>query len=199
MTVRLAEPADVAELVGVLARAFADDPFVGWLVRDDARRAAGFSRFFELAFRRLTMPFGEVYTNDDRSGAALWTPPGTWKMGLAREIWMMREWAAICGWSRLIAVQLATRPIVAAHPREPHHYLFLLGVDPAMQGKGIGRTLIAPVLDLCDRDALPAYLETATDRNIPFYQGLGFVVAGEHRIDDGPHMRFMRRAPRGVT
>jgi GNAT superfamily N-acetyltransferase len=119
-------------------------------------------------------------------------------MGLAREIWMVRDFAAVCGWSRLIHVQLATRPIVAAHPREPHHYLFLLGVDPSMQGRGVGRTLIGPILERCDRDSLPAYLETATERNIPFYQSLGFVVTGEHHIEDGPLMRFMRRAPRGA-
>jgi len=193
MTVRLATVDDVPELVDVLARAFANDPFVGWLVRGDARRPAGFARFFDVALRRLTMPFGEVYTNDARSGAALWTPPGQWRMGLAREIRMMRDFAAISSWSRLIEVQLGTRPILAAHPREPHHYLFVLGVDPSVQGRGVGRELMRPILDICDRDAVSAYLETATERNHGFYQNLGFAVTGEHQIKRGPKVWFMRR------
>jgi len=195
MTARLAEPADVPALVGVLARAFETDPFVSWLVRDDARRAAGYTRFFELALRRLTMPFGEVYTNESCTGAAAWTPPGKWKMSLARQIWMVRHFAAVCGWRRLIKVQLATAPIVRAHPHEPHHYLFVLGVDPSAQGKGVGRELIAPILSICDRDRLPAYLETSTERNLGFYQSLGFGVTGEHQVKRGPNVWFMWRPP----
>ena len=49
------------------------------------------------------------------------------------------------------------------HPREPHWYLALLGVDPALQGRGFGPHLMQPVLDRCDSDRLPAYLETDTE------------------------------------
>jgi ribosomal protein S18 acetylase RimI-like enzyme len=195
MTARLAEPADVPALVGVLARAFDADPFVSWLVRSDAHRAAGYARFFELGLRALTMPYGEVYTNDACTGAAAWTPPGRWRMNLARQAWHVRHWAAICGWSRMLACQRATAPIVAAHPHEPHHYLFLLGVDPSAQGRGVGRELLAPILATCDRDKLPAYLETATERNLGFYQSLGFAVRGEHQIAAGPLVWMMWRTP----
>jgi ribosomal protein S18 acetylase RimI-like enzyme len=193
MAARLAEPADIPALVPVLARAFVNDPFVAWLVRTGARRDAGFARFFELVLRNLSVPFGEVYTNDELSGAAAWIPPGRWHMGIAKELWLVRHWAAICGWSRLITVQLATRPIVKAHPREPHHYLMVIGVDPAVQGKGVGRELLAPMLAICDRDNVPAYLETATERNLGYYQSLGFTVTGEHAIEAGPTMWFMWR------
>jgi ribosomal protein S18 acetylase RimI-like enzyme len=195
MTARIAELADIPALVPVLARAFAEDPFISWLVRRDARRAAGFERFFELALRHLAIPFGEVYTNDALTGAALWVPPGKWHMGLAKEIRLVHHFAAICGWSRLVGVQLATRPIVKAHPREPHHYLLVVGVDPSVQGKGVGRELLAPMLAICDRDQLPAYLETATERNLGYYQSLGFTITGEHAIEGGPTMWFMWRAP----
>jgi ribosomal protein S18 acetylase RimI-like enzyme len=193
MATRLAQAADVEALVPVLARAFASDPFVSWLVRDDARREAGFARFFEIALRRLTLPFGQVYTNDDLTGAALWTPPGKWKMNLAKELWLIRHFAATCSWSRLIEVMSKTQPIVKAHPREPHHYLFLLGVDPPYQCRGIGRELLAPILDICDRDALPAYLETAAERNLSLYERHGFRITGEHQIKDGPRMWFLWR------
>ena len=195
MDVRIAELADVPALVPVLARAFADDPFICWLVRTDAKREAGFARFFELALRHLSIPFGEVYTNDEHSGAALWVPPNKWHMGLAKEILLLRHFAAICGWSRLVGVQLATVPMAKAHPTEPHHYLMVVGVDPEVQGKGVGRALLSPMLATCDRDRLPAYLETATERNLGYYQNLGFAITGEHAIKNGPKMWFMTRAP----
>jgi ribosomal protein S18 acetylase RimI-like enzyme len=195
VTVRIAELADIPALVPVLARAFADDPFIRWLVRTDTERDAGFARFFELALRHLAIPFGEVYTNDERSGAALWVPPGKWHMGLAKQTRLVGHFAKICGWSRLVGVQLATRPMIKAHPREPHHYLLVVGVDPSVQGKGVGRELLAPMLAICDRDQLPAYLETATERNLGLYQSLGFTVTGEHAIKNGPTMWFMWRAP----
>jgi GNAT superfamily N-acetyltransferase len=166
---------------------------VSWLVRTGPHRDAGYARFFELALRHLTIPHGEVYTNDDCTGAAAWTPPDKWHMGLARELWLVRHFAAVCSWSRLIKVQLATAPIMKAHPRVPHHYLFVLGVDPAAQGKGVGRDLLAPMLAICDRDRLPAYLETANERNLGFYQSVGFTVTGEHTIPNGPKLWFMLR------
>ena len=54
-------------------------------------------------------------------------------------------------------------------------------------------TLVAAVPMYKDRDALPAYLETATERNLGFYQSLGFRVTGEHQIKRGPKVWFMLR------
>jgi ribosomal protein S18 acetylase RimI-like enzyme len=196
---RLATLDDVDALVPVLARAFATDPFVGWLVRGDKHRDAGFARFFQLSLRVLAMPHGQVFTNDERSGAALWVPPGKWKMGLLREIWLARHWSAICGWKRLLGVQLATAPLIAAHPKQPHHYLYVLGVDTAMQGKGLGRTLLAPMIERCDREHMPAYLETATERNLGFYQNLGFRITGDITVKRGPRVWLMWREPRHVS
>jgi len=63
----------------------------------------------------------------------------------------------------------------------PHWYLWALGVEPGMQRRGIGGAIIRPVLDRADQGGLPCYLETANDRNLPFYQRHGFEVGGEHR------------------
>jgi ribosomal protein S18 acetylase RimI-like enzyme len=199
MGIRLATADDVPALIPVLARAFATDPFVGWLVRADARRDAGFARCFALSLRVLALPHNQVFTTDDCSGAALWIPPGKWKMGLARELWQVRHWAAICGWKRMLSVQLATAPLIAAHPRTPHHYLYVLGVDTAVQGKGLGRTLLAPMLERCDREHMPAYLETATERNLGFYKNLGFAITGEIAVKRGPRVWLMWREPRHVS
>lgn len=45
----------------------------------------------------------------------------------------------------------------AKHPTEDHFYLYVLGTKPQFQGRGIGSALMQPVLEECDRRAIPAY------------------------------------------
>ncbi len=88
------------------------------------------------------------------------------------------------------------REILAEHHlTEAHFYLPFIGVAPEWQGYGHGNTVMRPVLDLCDRYGIPAYLESSNPRNIPFYERLGFNVTAEFAADGGPPMAGMRRNP----
>jgi len=80
------------------------------------------------------------------------------------------------------------------HPMQPHYYLFLLGTRPQWQGRGLGSSLIAPVLERCDRDRVPAYLEATSERNVPLYLRHGFEVTAEIQIPGGPKVWPMWRA-----
>src|SRR4051812_17229391 len=84
--VRPARPSEIDTLVGVLTRAFDRDPALNWILRKDGKRQSGFNLFFNACLRELSMPFGDVYTTDDLRGAALWVPPGKWKLGILREM-----------------------------------------------------------------------------------------------------------------
>ncbi len=82
-------------------------------------------------------------------------------------------------------------------PDEPVWYLKLLGVDPEGQGKGIGSTLLRESLEELDKDGLPAYLETGTQRNVRFYKRFGFDVRkAEVQLAPGstPHWTMYRPA-----
>jgi ribosomal protein S18 acetylase RimI-like enzyme len=82
------------------------------------------------------------------------------------------------------------------HPHEPHWYLPLIGVDPAHQAKGIGDALMAYALERCDRDKVPAYLESSNPRNVPFYQRHGFEPIGAIQAGTSPTLVPMLRKPR---
>jgi GNAT superfamily N-acetyltransferase len=84
-----------------------------------------------------------------------------------------------------------------AHPSTPHYYLAILGTDPDAQGRGIGSALLQPTLETCDRDAIPAYLESSKERNVDFYARHGFRVTGELQMPDGPRVWPMWRDPGG--
>jgi GNAT superfamily N-acetyltransferase len=187
----LASEQDVGVLAPVLARAFAGDPFMSWMLRKDNRLAA-LRRYFEVNFR-IVLPHRATLTLPDRSGAALWVPPNRWKMDLWQEVTLAPSLVAAFGIWHTLDVARAVRIISSHHPHEPHWYLFVLGVDPPMQGRGLGSTLMAPILDRCDREGLPAYLETGLRRNIPFYERHGFRVLSELTILDAPPLWPMWR------
>jgi GNAT superfamily N-acetyltransferase len=71
------------------------------------------------------------------------------------------------------------------HPHERHYYLFILGVEPEWQGKGIGAALMRPILERCDREKLPAYLEATTPRNCELYLRNGCEVVEEIELPGG--------------
>jgi ribosomal protein S18 acetylase RimI-like enzyme len=82
------------------------------------------------------------------------------------------------------------------HPREPHWYLPLLGVDPARQGQGLGSRLLEHATWLFDLDGAVAYLESSNPRNVSLYQRHGFEALGRIQVGSSPVFTPMRRDPR---
>lgn len=194
--VRRAGSDDVTVLATVLARAFDDDPVSMYAFPDDERRRRALPRFFEVELAREYMRDGEIYTTEDLAGAALWGPPGKRRQGL-RSVLAMIPLVPMIGWSRLPAVVRGLASIEAKHPKEPHYYLGVLGTDPPSQGKGIGSSLLAPVLERCDAEGIPAYLESSKENNLPFYSRHGFAVTTEVALPGaGPKLWLMWREPR---
>ena len=193
-TVERATGIDRKPLAEVLARAFADDPVWNWLFPDeqgrDRRAALVFRAYLYDSLRR-----GEVLTTPDRAGAALWKPPGRWKLSNTAILRNLPELARAFG-RRLPASLEIERKVEAQHPTDPHWYLAVIGTDPVAQGRGVGAALIRQVTDRCDRDGLPAYLESSKSDNVPYYQRFGFELTGETVLgDDGPTIWFMWRDP----
>ncbi len=86
---------------------------------------------------------------------------------------------------------------LGAHlPGGPCWFLDLVAVAPAAQGRGRGRRLVMHGLDLARADGCPAFLETSTPRNVPFYQSLGFQIVDEQRAPDGGPMIWFMQTPR---
>lgn len=56
-------------------------------------------------------------------------------------------------------------------------YLSIVGLHPSYQNRGLGNSLIKPILESTDRLGVMTYLETFTPRNIKFYERLGYVTA----------------------
>ncbi len=186
---------DAAKLAGPLARAFHDDPMFAWILPDASTRTASLEGFFGALARHVFLPAGTSVRLPDHAGAALWLPPG---VGTARPgaVFAVPGILGAFG-TRLVAALPLFLEMELAHPREDHHYLGVLGIDPPAQGKGLSKPLLAPTLARADAEGMPAYLETAKATNVAYYRRFGFEVKKEVRLKDAPPMWCMLRAPRG--
>lgn len=191
---RRATPAEAQRLGVVLANAFLEDPIFGWLIPSEHRRRSSLARFFEIQLKVLGIAQGSVWTNDELTGAAICTPPGRWRfheadalrhgVGLARTFGLLLPRAGAF-------LQL----VESRHVREPHHYIAYLGVEPDVQGQGLGASLLRPTLETCDREQLPAYIEATTERSAKLYERLGFVLRSEVTLRKSPPLRLLLRQP----
>lgn len=101
------------------------------------------------------------------------------------------------GWTGLLRLALAMQEMKKDHPRERYYYLQFIGVVPENQGKGTGKALMKPILDICDREKCGAFLQSSKEANIPFYRSCGFVVTKNiFPGKNSPPLWLMWRSPK---
>ena len=180
--VRRATAADIDVLSGVLARAFAHDPFYLFLAGEASERNQRMREGWDGILRHASAHLSDTWTTEDLAGVALWLPPGYEGPSFIDSLRLMPSIARLAGWGRLRLVTSAIETLERrrrSHVPVPHYYLSALGVTPERQGEGIGSALMAPTLTACDERGVPAYLETAVARNVLLYERLGFDVVEE--------------------
>lgn len=186
-------------IVQILTQAFMNDPFMAWTFDDPATQASCLETWWRYVVEHPS-DGAEVSIAEDRSSAALWrspfvpqgSPDDGVPAGMAPFIAMLEPLVG----RRLGVVLEMFGQIERAHPIEPHWYLSAVGTLPAMQGRGRGRVLLQPVLDHCDQEGLPIYLESSNPRNLDFYDRLGFRVTSTIDSPDNlVHLTAMWRDP----
>lgn len=196
--VRRARPDEHEAIRRLLGETFMDDPVSAWVFPDSEHRRAVQPRFFG-AFLDAAVRDGWVDVCDDLSGAALWVSvpagaPADGEDGPDEVAEAMT--AADPGNERIGLVGRLTGEV---HPHEPaHYYLPLIVVAPGRQSAGLGTALLTPVLERCDHERMPAYLEASNARSKVLYERLGFTFMGKTvDLPGGPPMWPMWREPRG--
>jgi ribosomal protein S18 acetylase RimI-like enzyme len=193
----VAAPNEIGAVSAVLGAAFAADPVVKWLIRGRVGRSGRREKLFELELDSYIFDRGEVWVTEAQAsltGACVALPPGGWQMPQAASMADARRWLQVFK-MQLPAAAKTQLFMSEHHPGEPHWYIRYVGVAPDHQCQGFGTALLQPVLDRCDAEWLPAYLEASSERNALLYERLGFVHLGELRLPDGPPVWPMRRAP----
>jgi ribosomal protein S18 acetylase RimI-like enzyme len=196
--VRLGRPR-VGRVIDAVVRAFARDPIWVAMFPDPTERARGTRELFGFILR-YAAEAGEVWVPGGYEGAALWLDD---RSAEATGWPALRAGALLIpfrvGFSSLRLLGGMGRTISMLRQQNcpgPHRYLGMLGIAPEHQGRGLGTRLLEPMLERCDRDGLPVWLETETERNKGFYQRFGFEVRSEFPAPGlGVRMWGMRREP----
>lgn len=186
----LAEP-EAPRAIATLTLAFAADPMTRWSWRAPELFLSAFPRFVR-ALAGAAFQHEAAWGIDDLRGVALWLPPGVG----ADEVGLEALFVETVPRSQAGDGAAMFERMAAHHPKEPHWYLPLIGIDPRAQGQKLGAALMRPALERCDRDGVPAYLESSNARNIPFYERLGFQVVARLQVGGSPELVPMLRPPR---
>jgi ribosomal protein S18 acetylase RimI-like enzyme len=197
ISVRTLDRREVQAAARAMARGFQEYPLAVWLAPDPVRRA----RFLEWAMGKTiqhAFRYGTVLTDDEVSGAAIWYSPSVTKVGFFE---LIRTGLILAPLKiglrhakRLTTFSAIVDKSHEAHFHGPHWYLDNIAIDPARQGRGIGRALVEEGLRRVDADRAPCFLETHDDDNVGYYERFGFrVVASVQFPWNGPRNWTMLR------
>jgi ribosomal protein S18 acetylase RimI-like enzyme len=170
----------------VLGRAFTEYEMLRYYFQDEAERHAVAVTFGFIALS-VCLKYGEAYASSAKmEGVAAWLPPGKAPFG-GRQIIRSVPLSVLFRFGRQGAsrIQGYGRYIDNMHRRlvpYPHWYLQIIGVDPAYQGQGFSSRLVRPILERIDREHLPCFLETNTEKNVAIYRRFKFEVVSEDKI-----------------
>jgi ribosomal protein S18 acetylase RimI-like enzyme len=165
---------DILAIVSDLSAAFAQYPLCKWIFasapdEDHARR-----RLFEIVVREMLIDKAQFLQAHDH-GVAIWIRSETFPL-----IERGKDWAIYRLFHRSLGASVAQRLVqlhlamAAHHPRPPHDYLYLIGVHPNFQRRGVGTLLMRQHLAEADRMGRDCFLETSNPANVLFYSRLGF-------------------------
>jgi GNAT superfamily N-acetyltransferase len=200
---RLGADSDLAEIVAMLSRAFWDDPLFDFLSGGNLlTEYRVLPHVFHAAVTDFRSEMAELYVAEmsgrPRSFAG-WLGPRTFpRSGASRLARNLRAATVLMRLHNRRAAASLLAEVERRHPTEPHWYLALLGTDPSVQGRGLGTTVLGPVLGRCDTDGVPAYTETQRQENVAWYRRCGFAVIDELRIRRAPPIWRLWRDPQSA-
>lgn len=182
---------DLGILAGVLRRGFEEEPAQKWLFPNRHYRRLASELWFRGMIREGLMR-NTVWRTEDNSSAAVWFEPGARGSGTGLEEKLLRLLIKINRRTAHIKAEL-DHELQIRRPREPHWYLAAVATNAKHRSQGRGRAVLCPALQTCDREHMPAYLETSAPRSVKFYVSLGFNVLSLISLRDGPEIWCMGR------
>jgi ribosomal protein S18 acetylase RimI-like enzyme len=152
----------------MLARAFHNDPLSVYFFPDPSDRIKKSTGFFQL-LARYGIIYGEPETTSPAlEGVAIWFPSNKADMspwGMIRSgALQMASRVGMTAVGRMLRFSEYANAIHKHHAPFRHWFLQTVEVDPLLQGKGYASILLRTKFDRLDREGLPCYLDTQTEK-----------------------------------
>lgn len=196
----IAQKKDIEQLAKVSADAYLDYPLHNWLFggKYDAKAS---ELLMEISLKTMLKDAVIYADSEELNGFAVWLPFGFsgtkaipfFKNGAMKLIF--HSGPGIIG--RLLSYDSYSMNLKKEITDNYDWYLFNLCVKKDAQKKGIANKLMRPMLDFCDGERMPAYLETNKAVNVGLYQYFGFDLMKEEPIPKTSVMHYaMLKRPR---
>ena len=185
-------PDDVEKACIVAGEAFQDDPVMVFAYPDEEERIQKAQYGFYMIYR-YGMKHGLAYaTSSNLEGSTIWFPPdkvyqSTWTMMRYGGFYTMRKVG--------LKMKVMKRTMTVFKYEEikhkelapfDHWYFQNIAVKPEEQGKGYGGLLISTMLKTIEKEGLPVYVETNTEKAMSIYQKYGFEILKHEIIPETP-------------
>ncbi|MBW2698460.1 MAG: GNAT family N-acetyltransferase [Deltaproteobacteria bacterium] len=191
------EASGLEDLAWVLARAFRDNPLNLAVIGGSKERRVRSNRqgmrttLAGALGRAMVLAAGSG--SEPLAGGLVALPPLQWPLpppplGLQLRTLIGQGLRVARRWGQIF------HELGSLHPIRPHWYLAVVGVEPDVQGRGVGSELLHHFTRQVDADAQPAYLETDRFENVALYEHFGFDVESEIRVRGVPVWRMWRDA-----
>jgi ribosomal protein S18 acetylase RimI-like enzyme len=189
--ITIAKNEDRDRVISVITAGFITDPAWRWFFPEAKQYLSTAPSLFD-AFGGAAIESKTAFVTENFEGAALWLAPGI----APDEDSLVKTLEENVSPTILQDVLGVLERMDKYHPEEDVWYLPLIAVDPAHQGRGLGSALMKAALEKCDKQGLPAYLESSNPRNIALYERHGFDVMGEIQVGTSPVITPMLRVAR---
>jgi hypothetical protein len=166
---------DKALVVDILARSFADNRSVNYIIKQDRKKLLRLKRLMEYSFDTC-FTFGEILLSDDRNGCALIIFPEKKRTTIKSIISDIKLIVLCTGINNGIKAIQRESAVKKLQRGELIYYLWFIGVEATEQNKGIGTRFMQEIISHCTAMERTIYLETSTEKNIPWYQQFGFTI-----------------------
>jgi ribosomal protein S18 acetylase RimI-like enzyme len=179
----------------ILTQGFIDDPSFAFIFGENANKFQALNAFFEL-FATDAMQRGEIIIAPEEQGACIWYPAEVeifneqFEQMLAE---IISTTSHFCGMESGKRFEELIQQVGASEPEVPHCEVFFIALKPESRGKGIGESLLKPVLNYADTKKNGCYLVSSNSRNISFYERYGFQKFCPIEISDSYSMTGMWR------
>lgn len=174
----------------ILVESFSQNASVNYIIKKDNKKTERIHALMEYSFE-ICLMFGEVFLSDDNKACALIVYPEKKKTTLKSILLDAGLIFRSVGFGNISKTLKREKLISSIQPKIPMAYLWFIGVDPEAQGRGIGSTLLQEVIDYCNTNNRPIYLETSTVKNLPWYDKFRFEVYNEQDLTY--HLYFLKR------